>query len=252
MLKFFLVALAMVTGATFAAEQSQLDHHQSCRKTSGAYRILFIGDSITLHGVSDWTRKSLGWTHVSGMAASKPGKDYASGLVNRIASQRKQQVVSCFHTYGGSGKALERLHAMNEVADSDPDLVIIQLGEHEKESDGESALRKSYAALLQAAKSLPSKPIVLAVGPWSGAARSPAGEYAGWPGVIDRVMASTAAEKGVPYRSVRDISFIPETKGWGVSDGVKWHPNDIGHSLYAERLFRMYLAAKGSRAESRK
>lgn len=251
MLKSFIAAIAVGCFPVFAAEQSQLDQHQRCPNTPGAYRVLFIGDSITLHGTSKGIAQSLGWTHVSGMAASAPGKDYVSGLVTRISNKRKQKVVACFHTYGGSGKARERLDAMDKVSSTNPDLVIVQLGEHEKEADGEQALSDAYSGLLRASKAFPNNPIVLAVGPWSGAMKSPTGEYAGWAGVVDATMSRKAAELKVPYSSVRDISFIAETKGWGSSDGVKWHPNDIGHSLYAERIYRMYLGAEAARLNTR-
>jgi hypothetical protein len=119
--------------------------------------------------------------------------------------------------------------------------VVIQLGEHEKEKDGPKKLSRLYLELLREVKKLPGSPLVVAVGPWAMVDRTETGEYTGWSGTVDLSMLRMARLEGVPYSSVRDIAAIPEAKGWGTSPGVRWHPNDLGHLLYAERIYGLYL-----------
>lgn len=243
-----IITVFALTAAAHAAGQSLLDQPAECdTENAGSYRVLFIGDSITRHGFNAVTTQKLGWSHLSGMAASNPENDYVTILTQKISANRKQPVIACFHTYGGSGEVSQRLAAMDQVSGTKPDLVVIQLGEHEKEQHGQSKLAIDYKKLIQAVKNIKSSPNVIAIGPWSLVPRSPTGNYIGWPGVVDETMQSVAFFENVPYASVGDISALPEASGWGTSDGVKWHPNDLGHALYAERAFRLYLRANQPR-----
>lgn len=220
---------------------SQLDTVLDCGPDDGqAYRILFIGDSITLHGFNDWTIQHLGWSHLSGMAASSRQSDYASLLSRKISHARGQPTVACYHTAGGSGAVAQRLQALDTVASTQPNLVVIQLGEHEDPAQGAQRLREDYKKLIEAVRAMPSQPSVIAVGPWSLTLQDGAGHYNGWTGVVDRTMVAVAAEERVPYASVADIAAIPAAHGAGTSEGVRWHPNDYGQSLYAEQLFALY------------
>jgi hypothetical protein len=243
-----IIGSLLLAGAANAAAQSQLDQPAGCDTASAdAYKVLFIGDSITRHGFNAVTTQKLGWSHLSGMAASNPQNDYVTILARKISVNRKQPVISCFHTYGGSGEVSQRLAAMDQVSNTNPDLVVIQLGEHEKELNGQSKLAVEYQKLIQAAKKIESGPNVIAVGPWSLAPRTPTGDYFGWPGVVDETMQSVALFESIPYATVRDISALPEASGWGSAEGVKWHPNDLGHTIYAERIYRLYLRANKPR-----
>ncbi|MGE8324549.1 SGNH/GDSL hydrolase family protein [Pseudomonas urmiensis] len=243
MIRPLLLLVAALSGGAFASDQSQLDSHVKCPPFfGGAYRVLFIGDSITRHGVNQRTKDHLGWDHVSGMAASAPGKDYPSLLAEKISRSVNKPVVSCYHTYGGAGTVAGRLFSLGQVSATRPDLVVIQLGEHEKEEDGPKKLSRLYLELLRAVKAMPGHPAVIAVGPWAVIDRTPTGEYAGWAGTVDLSMMRMARLEGVPYATVRDLAAIPEARGWGTSLGVKWHPNDLGHALYAERIYTLFEA----------
>ncbi|PYY72555.1 hypothetical protein CRX42_00560 [Pseudomonas jessenii] len=220
---------------------SQLDPVLNCGPDDGqAYRILFIGDSITLHGFNDWTIQHLGWSHLSGMAASSRQSDYASLLSSKISGARGQPTVACYHTAGGNGTVAQRLQALGTVISTEPNLVVIQLGEHEEPARGAQRLYEDYKKLIDAVRAMPSQPSVIAVGPWSLTLQDSAGHYNGWTGVVDQTMAAVAAQERAPYASVADIAAIPAAHGAGTSEGVRWHPNDYGQRLYAERLFALY------------
>lgn len=230
-----------------AAPLPQLDAVMPCdTENVKAYRILFVGDSITLHGFDETTRNNLGWSHTSGMAASSRKSDYVSILSREISDAREQPTVACYHTAGGSGTVDQRLRALGSVINTRPNLVVIQLGEHEDTRSGIGILEENYRKLIIALRQLDSRPSIIAVGPWSLSLQNGLVRYSGWSGEVDRVMASVSSEEHVPYSSVADIAALPLAHGAGSSDGVRWHPNDYGHSLYAKRLFFLYQQADSS------
>lgn len=237
---FLLLASIMFVGSAFA-EQSQLDEVIPCPSPKpDTYRILFIGDSITRHAVNDFTINEMGWSHVSGMAASSDKTDYPGVLSRMISDDRGVEVVRCYHTYAGGGSIPGRIKGFGKVADAQADLVVIQLGEHDDATTDTRLFRFEYAKLLELAKGMSSKPKVVAIGPWFPSAIVSNGVYPKEVAKIDLEMKSIAALKRVPYRSVADIGATPGTQGTGLSQGVMWHPNDYGHSLYAKKIFDMY------------
>ena len=244
-----LVGSVLALGCSFltAAPLSQLDAVTQCdTKNVKAYRILFVGDSITLHGFDETTKKNLGWSHKSGMAASSRQSDYVSILSREISDARKQPTAVCYHNAGASGSVDQRLRALGSVINTRPNLVVIQLGEHEDIRDGVGNLEENYRKLITALRRLDSRPSIIAVGPWSLSRQDGLGHYSGWPREVDRVMALVSSEEHVPYSSVADIAALPLAHGAGSSDGVRWHPNDYGHALYAKRLFSLYQQAASS------
>ncbi len=229
--------------------KSQLDA-PATPKTTGdpnAYRILFIGDSITRHGTSEDTRARLGWDHVAGMAATSEEKDYAHLVANLVqATMPARPVELYFHTSGGSGSAKQRLSTIQEALPIQPHLVIIQLGEHEKEADGADALRENYEALIASLQNQPKPPQIIATGVWSLGKqdRNTEGKlgYTGWPAIVEDTMRAACEKHGVTFVSVSEVARDPACRGWGENPGVKWHPNDKGHESYASRIFEAYRA----------
>jgi len=237
----FSYTLLAATSLQAADGPSQLDTVLACSHNDGrSFRVLFIGDSITLHDFNDWTIQNLGWSHLSGMAASSRQTDYADLLIKKISNARGQPAVACYHTAGGSGSVAQRLQALDVAIPTEPNLVVIQLGEHEDPAQGAQLLHENYKKLIDAVRVMRSRPSVIAVGPWSLAPQDNAGRYSGWIGIVDRTMLAVAVQERVPYASVSDIARIQAAHGTGLSEGVRWHPNDQGQSLYAERLFKLY------------
>lgn len=235
--------------------KSQLDAPQSTpgKRDPNALRVLCIGDSITRHGTSEDTKKRLGWDHVAGMAATEESKDYAHLLTRLIQGTIPDRKVELyFHTSGGSGSAKQRLSTISEALPIAPHLVIIQLGEHEKEADGEAALRESYGALVTAFDQQNPRPIIIATGLWS-LSKQEKGEngafqYTGWAATVENAMKAICQKQGIPFVSVSELARDPGCRGWGEHPGVKWHPNDQGHAGYARKIFDAYLVAQKARA----
>ena len=222
--------LALVCFRHRLSPKKPMDESVYCPKAvKGTYRILFIGDSITRHAVNPGTIKDLNWTHVSGMAASSPKTDFVSVLVSKISKERKQKVVACFHTYGGGGSVASRVSGMPMVQTTSPDLVVIQLGEHDSALSDPILFHRQYATLVRMSRALPSNPKVIAVGPWALVPLNKNGEYSDPDAAaVDREMYNVAIEESLEYLSVRDIAQIPEAHGYGTDAGVQWHPNDLG------------------------
>jgi hypothetical protein len=207
-------------------------------EAENAFRILYIGNSITRHAPSE----SLHWHHTAGMAASAEANDYAHRLARKIQKALPDRKVEIFfHTYGGSGSAAHRLSAIRQVLPLEPHLVIVQLGEHEREADGTEQLRRNYSRLITAFDDQEDPPLVLCTGTW-GSRRSATHptEYDGWAGEIDRVQRAVAEEEGKVFVSLVEIATDMSNRNWGEHPGVRWHPNDDGHAGYARLLFEAF------------
>jgi len=235
--------------------KTQLEVHDAApaESASNAYRILFIGDSITRHGTNDDLKKRLGWDHVAGMAASSRDKDYVHLLAARIQKTMPDRTVEIYYSSQGKSKNAGRnpykpgsAAALALTIDGSvafkPSLVVIQLGEHEEAAKGETFLRESYEKLVTSFDDWQPRPRVLFAGVWSpGDAVKGRDPYrSGWVGTVERVQREVCAAHGIPFASVREFALDPSCRGSGTSPGVKWHPNDKGHEGYARVLFAAF------------
>jgi len=239
-----ILAASFTTPVHAEPEKSQMDVSKSLQKSNApnAYRVLFIGDSITLHGTSAKLKAKLGWGHVAGMAASEEAKDYAHVFADSLQKALPDKKVELyFHTYGGSGTVAQRLSAMDIVRPVEPHLVVIQLGEHEKDQAGLEKLRTDFTALLTSFDTQNPRPQVICAGPWSPPPAPGKSSYDGWAGQVQKVMQETCAANNVPFVSVQDLAEDETCRGWGEHPGVQWHPNDKGHEGYAKKLRQAFL-----------
>lgn len=221
-----------------------------------AYRILFIGDSITRHGTNDDVKRRLGWGHVAGMAASSPEKDYVHLLSARIQETMPDRKVEIYYrgrdkTKNGpnphrGGTAAAAVHGLDGALSLEPHLFVIQLGEHEEASKGADFVREHYEKLVTFFDGQDARPRVLVAGVWQpGDAAAGRDDYrSGWAGVVERVQREVCEKHGIPFASVREFALDPSCRGWGESPGVRWHPNDKGMDGYARVLFEAYVKGR--------
>lgn len=211
-------------------------------KAKNAYRILCIGNSITRHGVSQYTIKKLKWYNEIGMAASCEENDYAhrlGALIQKTIPNRPVELyfanVNTLLAQKGTGPAINK-----NVPH--PNLIIIQTGEHEGPGKTKAAIAKAYEAyLLKPCLQLSPCPFIICVGVWYPSDGKP---YGGWVRTIDKAYVSACSKYSIPYVSVESLAMDPECRGWGQHPGVKWHPNDKGMKGYAKLLFEAFTQIK--------
>lgn len=229
------------------ARLSQLDvvEERPIIKDEKAYRILYIGDSITRHSFSKSTIRKLGWGHVAGMAATHEDKDYAHLVADGIRKEYPEKdVYLYFHSKGGSGAAAHRLSVIDDFQKIEPALVVIQLGEHEKEAVGIEAFSANYTSLIKKIQAWPSSTKIICTGVWNPYKAGVIQQYQGWVHTLETTMQKICQTLNVPFASVQSYALDPNCSGYGTSGGVRWHPNNNGMKGYAEAILTQFQKIK--------
>lgn len=192
----------------------------------GDIKVVFIGNSITLHGVN----ARIGWTNVWGMAASAPEKDYvhlvASGIAQRTGRKPKLRVRNLaefergFETYDFS--------KIRDLVDFEPDVLVVALGENVPNLTTERerlAYTDGFKRLLGQFMRSGVKPRVVVRGVF-------------WPVEWkDVCMANAAKSCAVPFVKA-DFGRDPKTKAIGLfaNRDVANHPGDSGMAAISRAI----------------
>ncbi len=195
--------------------------------------MVFIGDSITQHGI---VLNPLHWDHVSGMAATSAAKDYVhlvvSGLEQAMPHRQVQFKIFTPQAYAPAIKQL------GQVGEFRPDLVVVQLGEHEYgNKETQAQLQTACQKLIGGLQALPSHPQVICTGAWQPDGGLP---YTGWAATVEKTVRAVCQKEGAGFVSMEDVAHNPKYRGWGQHPGVRWHPNDLGHAMYAQRILAQW------------
>lgn len=188
-------------------------------------RIMFVGNSITLHGIST----SIGWNLECGMAASSEENDYVHIIMNKVNRIKADsafcicQVAEWEREYkNGTGK----LPLFENACDFGADIIIARFIENcpADNFDFENFKTELDALLKYLNKSGKAK-IVITTGFW----RHPG----------DSAIIEYAAEKNIPLIELGDLGEKDEMKAIGLFEhnGVANHPGDLGMKHIAERIF---------------
>ena len=199
-------------------------------------RVLFLGNSITLHG----SLPKIGWTNVWGMAASAKEKDYVhlvtrgiEAKTGRTADLRVRNLADFernFHTWSPAEKL------KTEVA-FNPDYLVIALGENAPDlptQDDRLEYRKAFKELLGVfmdEKTERPNTVVRGVF-WPNAAK-------------DYEMAHVASDYAVPFVQADlggDASMT--AKGLFRHGGVQNHPGDKGMRAIADLILEALFPTK--------
>jgi len=185
-------------------------------------RILFIGNSMTLHGINE----ELGWKNECGMAASSPEKDYVHQLIRLFDDPNNAycicQVSGWERQYKTGGELLERFA---QARDFGADILVMRFVENcPKQDFDETAFKTETARLLQYLNSRNGR-ILLTTGFWH------------HPG--DEAIRALAKEWNVPLAELGDLGEQDTMKAIGLFShrGVANHPGDKGMEAMAERIF---------------
>ena len=197
-----------------------------------SYRILFIGDSIT----QSRAQVVPGWTITAGMAASSPDKDYVSlvcdGVAEKLGGKVTRKVIA-----DQGGKVAGYTGRTPQYRAFSPHLAIIQFGENERGTAAQ--FEHDYEALLKDIASLDPKPAIICTGIWAPHGKYP---YVGRNAEMEAVVQKLASAYGAAYAPVGAYAADSTCKGYGDSDGVRWHPNDAGMKGYAKEILARWNA----------
>ena len=191
-------------------------------------RVLFLGNSITLHGVAP----QIGWSNEWGMAASAVDRDYVHlvirGIERETGRNAEVRVLNLadfernFRTWNPAD------HLKSEIA-FDPDYLVLALGENVQDlskDDDRLAYRAAFRGLLGIfMDGRRRRPNVIVRGVF-------------WPNSIkDREMEYVASDYAVPFvRADLSTDRTMTAAGLFAHRGVANHPGDKGMATIAERI----------------
>lgn len=213
---------------------------QAAQKPANTLRILYMGNSIT----RSYPSEKIKWSITAGMAASSEANDFAHRLAALIAGEKKDQKVEPVFLAHGGGVVTSFGGRVSEYKDLQPDVVVIQLGENDRQEMGEAGFASAYETILKDVKSLSPAPLILCTGIWN---PGNGGEYAGWAKTIEGTIQRLAEREGAVFVPVAAAARDPKNRGTGETEGVRWHPNDEGMKAYAEALFSAWKKAQSAR-----
>jgi hypothetical protein len=206
-------------------------------KPSAIRRILFLGNSITLHG----PKADIGWTGNWGMAASSEDKDYVhlvAGALNQHTGSRPQIMVRNIADFERNYATYDVDLQMQDLFVFDPDLVVLAIGENVPALGSEGAEAQFKAGVMSILRCVLAKrhPMVVVRSCfWADAdkdevLRQACQEADGifvYAGPLGREAANTA-------RSERSFRH----------DGVAGHPGDKGMKALADAIVEAILKSR--------
>lgn len=190
-------------------------------------RVLFVGNSITLHG----KKPEIGWLNEWGMAASSKENDYAHRLMKKISENDPDTAfcicqVSAWESKYKDGRELYNL--FENARNFEADIIIMRFVENCPRQDFEKQIFKTEAkSLLQYLNPNGNAEIILTTSFWH------------HPG--DEAIIELAQEEGLPLVTLCDLGDNDEMKAIGKFEhtGVANHPGDLGMQHIADRIFNL-------------
>lgn len=189
-------------------------------------RVMFAGNSITLHGV----KEEIGWMNEWGMAASAEEKDYVHILMNKISQKDSDasfcicQVAEWERNYKNGKEVYDLYTAAREFK---ADIIVARFIENCSPIEFDAKVfKKEYSEFIDYINGTGEAKIIFTSGFWK------------HPG--DDMISDVAKERGCPFVELGDLGERDEMKAIGVfwHDGVANHPGDKGMEVIAERIFK--------------
>jgi uncharacterized protein len=197
-------------------------------------KILFLGNSITLHG----PKPDIGWTNNWGMAASAEDKDYVH-LVARAVAQRTgiepQIKVKNIADFERNYATFDVDGELKDLFAFDPDLVVLAIGENVPALDSDDSKAKFKAGvrgLLRCALAKRHPLLVVRSSFWPDAAK-------------DQLLAQACEEANARFVDAgpigRDPANAARSERSFAHDGVAGHPGDRGMKALADAIVQEVL-----------
>lgn len=193
-------------------------------------RILFLGNSITLHGPLE----SIGWSGNWGMAASEQSKDYVHLLMKHIAETAQGMPETMVRNVADFERNYGRYNiqgSLREAIDFDADLIIIAIGENVgqlKAEGDEAAFSEAVKNLLTELKSDRNPTVLVRSTFWSDASKNAA---------MQKACSATGSHYVDLGKLDADEANFARTERKFEHAGVAGHPGDRGMQAIAENLW---------------
>jgi hypothetical protein len=189
-------------------------------------RILFAGNSITLHGV----KPDIGWHWTFGMAASSKENDYVHQVEKKVKEIDSDaafcvcQVSNVEVFYNTPERINYRL--WEDAKKFGADIIVLRIIENCKKAEwNPDSFKREVDRLLDFLGKERSAKVIVTTGFWK------------HPG--DETLREYAREKGFPTVELGDLGELDEMKAIGLFEhrGVANHPGDKGMEAIADRIF---------------
>ena len=196
------------------------------QSTAKGPKILFAGNSITLHG----EKPDIGWYHNHGMAATDESKDYVHILMKKVRELHPDsefciaQVSEFEQNYLCGTKVLEKYKTAKDFG---ADIIIMRFIENVPRNDFDAhAFKKSYTELTEYLCNTKIAKMIFTTGFW----RHNTG---------DPVIREIAHYYNMPLVELGDLGEQDDMKALGLfeHEGVANHPGDKGMQEIADRIF---------------
>ena len=195
-----------------------------------AAKVLFLGNSITLHG----PKPDIGWTGNWGMAASEEGKDYVHLLaadMTKAAGAVPRIMVRNIAAFEREYATFDAATDLKDAIEFHADIVVLAVGENVPDLTDDSARRKFAAAFSHLLATLkPDGHPALFV------------RSCFWPHATkDSIMRQACADIGGTWVDISSLSRDPANAASSERKiehaGVAGHPGDRGMRALADALF---------------
>ena len=188
-------------------------------------RIMFVGNSITLHGV----RPEIGWHGDWGMAASGKEKDYVHLIMSKTKENNKDCAfcicqVAAFESDYKNGE--EYYNRYQNARSFEADIIIMRFVENcPKDGFDEAIFKKQAKGIIDNLNPTGKAKIIVTTSFWH------------HPG--DNALKELANENNLPLITLGDLGEKDEMKAKGLFShlGVANHPGDLGMETIAYRIF---------------
>jgi len=203
---------------------------------AGTERILFLGNSITLHG----PKASIGWTNNCGMAASALEKDYVHILSRAVGTVTGTAPVTMVQNISDFEKRYETydLALLTKAQEFKADTIIVAIGENVPALASEEAKAKFKASvlkLLTALKGSNNPTILVRSSFWQNKAK-------------DETLKQACEEAGGVFVDIsglsKDESHFARSERSYAHSGVAAHPGDKGMQAIADALLAALKTTK--------
>lgn len=198
---------------------------------NGFQKVLFLGNSITLHGPN----KGIGWEGNWGMAASSLDKDYVhlvtAGLTANGAGPKT--MIKNIAAFEREYSSFDLVPVFKETEAFKADLIIVAVGENVpglKSETEQSAFKDAIVKLIKGVKTPECKKVIVRSSFWANAAK-------------DTALRQACEETGGTWVDISTLG--KDEKNYARSersfqhDGVAAHPGDCGMKAIADAMLTM-------------